>query len=330
VRVLATIRETNSAARWPLEIAARESARSVASKSFTSLSPVRRKANIVLIENSSDSCNTISARQRSSGNAEVEGATPGTRPALRWPGAGKARWLLVKIPEKHRQCGALGLLGLVARNLHWTVRRFFDARFDQRFGIATVGETNLDDLAIDSPNKHFGLPYVATPVATFRHMMSYLPRHLDRFTFIDLGCGKGRMLAAATEYGFRRIIGIDFSAELCAIAEQNMAAVRDRTEADIEIVNADAADFQIPNEDCVIYLYSPFGPPVLERVADNIRACQRRSPRRIYLIYYNAVHAGLLAGRLDFMHVVRSGRWRFDPAARRARPFTILAAEPHK
>jgi SAM-dependent methyltransferase len=300
-----------------------------AGKNFHMVVACPTKGKIVLAENSSDSCDTVSARQQPSGNTEAEGASPGTRAALRWRGAGTARWLLVKIPEKHRQYGALGLLVLVARNLDWTVRRYFDARFDRRFGIATAGETSLGDLAIDSPNKRFGLPYEPTPLATFRHMMSYLPRHLHRFTFIDLGCGKGRMLAAATEYGFRRIIGVEFSAELCAIAEQNMAGVRGRTGADIEIVNADAADFQIPNEDCVIYLFSPFGPPVLERVAENIRACQSRLPRRrMYVIYYNSVHAGLLASRLDFMHVVRSGRWRFDPAARRAKPFTILATEP--
>jgi len=238
------------------------------------------------------------------------------------------RSILVKIAEKRRARGICGLAALVADNCNRAIRRFFDARFDRRFKMETTEETDLDDLAIESLNKRFGVRYEPTPVATFRRMMSYLPRDLGQFVFIDLGCGKGRMLAAATQYGFRRIIGVEFSAELCVIAEKNMLAVRSRTGADIRVVNVDAADFQIPDGDCVIYIYNPFDSPVLNRVADNIRACQTQAPRRIYVIYYNAVHGAMLADRLDFMRLIGEGRWWFDPAARRAKLFAIFAGEP--
>jgi SAM-dependent methyltransferase len=241
------------------------------------------------------------------------------------------RKLLAKIATKRREYGVLGVGSLLWKNLEWGVRWYFDSRIDRRLGIETVGtirERNLDNLVIDSPNKRFGVGYEPTPIATFRRMMSHLPRHLDQYTFIDLGCGKGRTLAAAVQYGFARVIGVEFSEELCAIAKTNLASLRNRTRAQIEIVNADAADFSIPSDDCVVYLYNPFGPPVLQRVADNIRSSRLHSPRPIYVIYHGPrVFDALLRERLDFMQVVRSGRPRFDPARRpNAFVFAVLAA----
>src|SRR5262249_29159324 len=135
--------------------------------------------------------------------------------------------------------------------------------------------------------KHVGQPYIPTPIATFRRLMSRLPRDLDRFTFIDLGCGRGRMLAAATTYGFRRIVGVEFSAELSGAAERNMVAGRRSTRRAIDVLCGDAAEFRIPDGDCVLYLFKPFGMPVLERVVRNINEWQGRSRSRLYLIYLN-------------------------------------------
>jgi SAM-dependent methyltransferase len=37
----------------------------------------------------------------------------------------------------------------------------------------------------------------------------------EQFCFLDIGCGKGRALIIATEYGFKDLIGVDYSAKLC-------------------------------------------------------------------------------------------------------------------
>lgn len=41
------------------------------------------------------------------------------------------------------------------------------------------------------------------------------------YIFIDIGCGKGRVLAIASKLGFRRVIGIEMSPELCRVAVEN-------------------------------------------------------------------------------------------------------------
>jgi SAM-dependent methyltransferase len=44
---------------------------------------------------------------------------------------------------------------------------------------------------------------------------------LDTYTFIDLGCGKGRALLVASEFPFRAIIGVELSSRLAEIARRN-------------------------------------------------------------------------------------------------------------
>ena len=42
------------------------------------------------------------------------------------------------------------------------------------------------------------------------------------FTFVDLGSGKGRTLLMASDYPFRRIIGVELLPSLHQIAQENL------------------------------------------------------------------------------------------------------------
>ncbi len=54
---------------------------------------------------------------------------------------------------------------------------------------------------------HFHSPYQPTEPALFAEMMAGLKIDFQRFTFIDMGSGKGRVLLMAANYPFRRILG---------------------------------------------------------------------------------------------------------------------------
>ena len=43
----------------------------------------------------------------------------------------------------------------------------------------------------------------------------------DRFTFVDFGAGKGRVLMMACEYPFKQVIGVELSRKLHATASRN-------------------------------------------------------------------------------------------------------------
>ena len=60
----------------------------------------------------------------------------------------------------------------------------------------------------------------------FHQILGALTLEHEKFTFLDLGSGQGRTLLMASEYPFRRIVGVEIIPELHAIAEQNIRRYR--------------------------------------------------------------------------------------------------------
>src|SRR5207247_9496640 len=113
----------------------------------------------------------------------------------------------------------------------------------------------------------------------------------ERYVFVDMGSGKGAVLLYASEFPFKRIIGVEFSARLHGIAEQNIATYRRKTMKcrDIQSVCIDAAVYAIPPEQAVFFLFNPFKGKVMEGFVDNVGRSLSRHPRDIVVIYYHTL-----------------------------------------
>jgi SAM-dependent methyltransferase len=115
------------------------------------------------------------------------------------------------------------------------------------------------------------------------------------FVFVDVGCGKGRVLLMASLLPFKRVIGVDFSPAMVDMAKRNVALARGaRRSGAIEVVHADAAAYTFPEEHLVIFLFNPFGPRVLTKVLENLKTSLQARPRRAFLLYNNSIHGALL------------------------------------
>jgi SAM-dependent methyltransferase len=106
--------------------------------------------------------------------------------------------------------------------------------------------------------------------------------------FIDLGCGAGRvLLEAADGYGFKRVIGVDFVTRMAEMAREVIARNRGRLRcSQVEVVNMDLVDYEIPDDVTVAYVYDAFRGPVLDAVLEKLIASVDRNPRQLRLIYY--------------------------------------------
>ena len=91
--------------------------------------------------------------------------------------------------------------------------------FDLRYGTDTCDPLRLSDLRISSPNKGYGVDYSATKPRVFARFMKLVPL-LPASVFVDFGCGKGRVMLLAARHGFKRVIGVEFSPELCQAARR--------------------------------------------------------------------------------------------------------------
>jgi hypothetical protein len=190
-----------------------------------------------------------------------------------------------------------------------------DQRFDHTYGVETSKYVKLSRLGFDAEDQRLSRDYAASPVRTLRCLLSRLPRNLRSFTFIDFGSGKGRTLMVASDYAFRRIVGVEFSDELHRIAEANLRSYRSRRQRchDLASVCARAEDFPLPDGDLVLYFFNPFEPELMQRVLGNATAAWRQTPRTIYLLFIRMRFRAVVE-RCEIFREIRLRRMPFDPA----------------
>lgn len=157
--------------------------------------------------------------------------------------------------------------------------------FDRRHGTDTSDFAELVTLGIASVNRMHGERYQPSPVYSLRRILRRLHIDYSTFTFIDFGSGKGRTLLLAGEMPFRRVIGIEFSAELHQRAERNIERYGRRCAQHVGSLHLDATRFVIPPDDLVLYFFNPFQRAVLDQVIANINTSLQARPRKIILVY---------------------------------------------
>lgn len=166
-----------------------------------------------------------------------------------------------------------------------------DFLFDLRHGTDTGGLVQVSALDIDSENKFHAVHYQATKAWPLLKLLRGLNLPQDG-AFVDFGAGKGRALLVAAHYGFKRVVGVELSAQLCALARRNVATFLQVSllHSSIEIVEQDAALYPIDPGMNVFYLYNPFDATVLSRVVENIKGSVAVAPRKVWLIYNTPLH----------------------------------------
>ena len=101
-------------------------------------------------------------------------------------------------------------------------------------------------------------------------MLKNLPNSLSDYTFIDIGCGKGRTLILSRSYSFYRAIGVEFPLELVETAQKNLVTINRNFPGGASVVHQDVALYGFPRGPLVVYLYNPFGPGVMGKVIQNL------------------------------------------------------------
>ncbi|MFY9560014.1 MAG: class I SAM-dependent methyltransferase [Terriglobales bacterium] len=161
--------------------------------------------------------------------------------------------------------------------------------FDRVAGVSTSGLISIFRLKIVGSHRHGAIRYQAVSPDLFSRCLDQLDIAYPEFTFVDLGCGKGRALLLARKYGFRRLVGVEFAPALVKCARVNVPGA--------EIVLGDAAEFRFPDTPLVVFLYNPFGSEVLQKVVANLAHSTG------WLVYVTPVHGSILRdGGFHFVH----------------------------
>jgi SAM-dependent methyltransferase len=162
--------------------------------------------------------------------------------------------------------------------------------FDRFHGTDTSGTATTKHLPVSAAIRDHAIDYAGSQPNVLRLALAKLPK-LNSFTFLDLGCGKGRALLVASEFPFRDILGVELSSKLAQTTIRNAKIVSSRfpNRTAVRVSVGDASTYPLPAGDLVIFLYNPFSATLVANVVAGIEAALANEDRSIYVIYYNPI-----------------------------------------
>ncbi len=155
--------------------------------------------------------------------------------------------------------------------------------WERHFGGKTAGwaPVDLED----------GVIYEGTPFMLLLEIFRDL-KLTDRDVFVDLGCGKGRVLAMAALSDARQVIGVEQSAEFLQAAAETLTRLGSRADK-VQLFNGLAQQFDF-DQATVIFMFNPFGAQTMQQVLGLLHASLERKPRPLRLVYVNPIHEQVL------------------------------------
>jgi SAM-dependent methyltransferase len=181
--------------------------------------------------------------------------------------------------------------------------------FDECFGVDTAGYIHPTELTLNHPNQVHAISYGASDPRDVRYAIASLPIDYANFVFVDFGSGKGRAILLASEFPFKRVVGVEFSEELHKIAQDNINHFsRNQSQcANVQSICMDAVDYPLPDADLVCYFCNPFDATLMRQMVAKMRESLLSRPRDVFILYYNAKEGHVFDGADCFERVETSG-----------------------
>jgi SAM-dependent methyltransferase len=201
--------------------------------------------------------------------------------------------------------GTGGTGGLLDRMLQRMDRRtaMLSARFDATHGTTTF--QRLDVRVSADPDNATVWGYSAVNQDFFREILRSVPDQLAHYDFVDIGSGMGAAILYASEFEFRKLVGVELTRELIDIARTNVEIFNRSTGRALapDWVHCDFFQWEIPAEPQLFFFNNPFPESI---TVDAIQAVERslaKSPRRALLVFRKPPQSAA-------DHLARSGAWK--------------------
>ena len=195
----------------------------------------------------------------------------------------------------------------IRRPYVWLRSGITDLLFERRLGVRTSGEIELHELGIAADDRE---KYQPVGWLKLRRILPPGAVTADD-VFLDVGCGMGRAVLLAAAYPFRRVIGVELSAQLVEIAQDNVDRCRARLRCrDVVLINADAVEYGIPDDVTVVFMNNPIRGAAFAAVVDHVLNSYDRRPRTMRIAYGNPIEepALLSTGRIRIIRRTRGFR----------------------
>lgn len=187
---------------------------------------------------------------------------------------------------------------------------------DRSYGINTSGFVGVDEISSDASIRPMIVFYAGSQPSIVRTAIAALG-NVEEYTFVDLGCGKGRVTTVASEFPFREVVGVELSTELADIAKENSARVAKRypTRTQVSIIAGNVVDVPLPPGKLAYFNYHSFGPEIVAQMVSKFESGLEAGTPHLFFIYYNPVHGDLLDSSPAFERFY-AAKLRYDSSER--------------
>jgi len=188
--------------------------------------------------------------------------------------------------------------------------------FDAAHGVETGGLIPAGELVTGHAHDAHVTAYYAVAPSILRGLVELWletkPMHgVGRYSFIDIGAGKGRAMLVASELGFRQVIGVELNPAMADVAEKNVAQwvaghAGDETAARIAPVRVeelDALEFEFPAGPAVAFLFHPFEAPLMKKLLRRWETQFKGRAGDLDVLYVNAECAAVFDANPAFAQV---------------------------
>jgi len=205
--------------------------------------------------------------------------------------------------------------------------------FDAEFGVRTSGLVAGRHLKSGHRHERHATAYYGVAPSVFYALVRRWRRSgpaapIEDTTFVDLGAGMGRAVLLASELGFKAVVGVELHPVLARIARKNLSIWRTtgRERASIRIVEGDAVEFALPDGPAVVFMFNPFGAPVMRRLLKSWRKAQTARTHDVDLLYANNEQESVLVSQRGWtrLYLGRVRRSKIDAIA----DHKIMANQP--
>lgn len=145
----------------------------------------------------------------------------------------------------------------------------------------------IDTRGMVAPLTSEGVHYTPLPYPMIFKMLKCL-KMKPTDVFVDIGCGKGRVVCCACRLPIKKVVAIELNTVLLAQTVNNVTKVRSR-KCSVEPVAISAEQYDYSGA-TVVYLYNPFNARLTELAMEKLFVSYSKSPRPIQVVYANPVH----------------------------------------
>lgn len=180
------------------------------------------------------------------------------------------------------------LKGYSAGFIRQAMNMCYDHMCDRKLGIETMDFVWYKD-NLSAHKDAYG--YEPTPYRRLEKIFTLVPMSANDI-FIDIGCGRGRVLLLFATKKIGKAIGVELHSGIANAAEENLINLK-VPHVPVDIIQIDSAKYKFSNE-TIIFMYNPFGSRTIFEILNNIKSSLGENPRNVHIIYNNAKYRDIL------------------------------------